>query len=108
MISSRPAAVVIVAVAPVNGVPPSSDAVNVVSLRAGCVGPLSPPPPHAAAMTVAMPKTGRNQRTRRREALEVCMGIRVAWVIVYGAGTGRPANTLYVEGRLEPSSERCL
>ena len=52
MISSRPAAVVIVAVAPVNGVPPSSDAVNVVSLRAGCVGPLSPPPPHAAAMTV--------------------------------------------------------
>jgi hypothetical protein len=79
MISSRPAADVIVAVAAVNEVP-SSDAVNVVSLRAGCVGALSPPPPHAAAMTVAMPITGRTQRTRRREAFEVSMVTGVEWV----------------------------
>jgi hypothetical protein len=78
MISSRPADDVIVAVAAVNEVPPSSDAVNVVSLRAGCVGPLSPPLPHAEAMTVAMPSTGRKQRTRR-EALEVSMGTGLEW-----------------------------
>jgi len=97
MINSRPAADVTVAVAAVNEVPPSSDAVNVMSRRAGCVGPFSPPPPHAAAITVEMASTGRNQPTGRREALEVSIGTRVAWVIAYGAGIAVPANTLYVD-----------
>ena len=34
------------------------------------------------------------------------MGTGVEWVIAYGAGTGRQATTLYVEGRLKPSSGR--
>jgi hypothetical protein len=79
MMSSRPAADVIVAVAAVNEAPPSSDAVNVVSLRAGWVGPLSPPPPHAEAMTVAIPSMGRRQQTRRREAWAVSIGDGLEW-----------------------------
>jgi len=58
MISSRPAADVIVVVAPVIEVPPSSDGRQRGVAPSRLRGPLSPPPPHAAAMTVAMASTG--------------------------------------------------